>query len=291
MNRFPTGTATHVLPVPELAVARCGQAAGELWMIACASTRRALHTSTEGCTFLTFVTFIKSLLQSRHSIPKCVCDTYTLHRGRVPGHAPCGCQQRGYAASRQYRQGPLAVSTRLVYARGCEECDERLTHEVHNDTYTWRGSRGETLVVRGLKQTSEGGLTCVGHGERTSLRIGRSALDLLEVVPGVTVREVLGTEWPSDFEGNLQIGRTPPLSSNKAATHFPILRRETGIPYDKMLFFDDCNWGDHCGAVAQGCREDASGLGPVTVRTPQGLGPADWNRGLKQYRERREAGK
>jgi hypothetical protein len=27
------------------------------------------------------------------------------------------------------------------------------------------------------------------------------------------------------------------------------------------LFFDDCNWGDHCGAVANGCREEASGLG------------------------------
>jgi hypothetical protein len=29
---------------------------------------------------------------------------------------------------------------------------------------------------------------------------------------------VLGMGWPEDFEGHLQIGRTPPLSSNKAAT-------------------------------------------------------------------------
>lgn len=119
-----------------------------------------------------------------------------------------------------------------------------------------------------------------------AVRIGRSALEFLEVVPGVTVREVLGMGWPEGFKGNLQIGRTPPLSSNKAATHFPVLRRETGIPFDRMLFFDDCNWDDHCGAVARGCKEGASGLGPVTARTPQGLGLTDWQRGLEQYRLR-----
>ena len=32
-----------------------------------------------------------------------------------------------------------------------------------------------------------------------------------------------------------------------------------------MLFFDDCNWGDHCGAVARACVEDASGEGVVAV--------------------------
>ena len=37
----------------------------------------------------------------------------------------------------------------------------------------------------------------------------------------------------------VQIGRQPPLSSDKSATHFPTLLRETGVPYDEMLFFDD----------------------------------------------------
>jgi len=122
-----------------------------------------------------------------------------------------------------------------------------------------------------------------------AVSIGRSALAFLEVVPGVTVRDVLAVGWPEGFEGNLQIGRTAPLSSNKAATHFPILRRATGIPFDRMLFFDDCNWGDHCGAVAAGCQESDSGLGPVTVRTPRGLQPSDWDAGIDQYRIRREA--
>lgn len=121
-----------------------------------------------------------------------------------------------------------------------------------------------------------------------AVKIGRSALDLLEVVPGVTVREVLATGFPEGFDGNLQIGRTPPLSSNKSATHFPFLRRETGVPYDRMLFFDDCNWGDHCAAVANGCREVESGQGPVTVRTPHGLQVADWEDGMRAYARRRQ---
>jgi magnesium-dependent phosphatase 1 len=56
-----------------------------------------------------------------------------------------------------------------------------------------------------------------------------------------------------------------------------------------MLFFDDCNWGDHCAAVGNGCREKASGLGPVTVRTPRGLQVADWEEGVAAYQKRRDA--
>jgi magnesium-dependent phosphatase 1 len=122
-----------------------------------------------------------------------------------------------------------------------------------------------------------------------AVRIGRSALDVLEIFPGVTAREAFSIGWPAGFEGNLQIGRTPPLSSDKAATHFPILRRETGIAYDEMLFFDDCTWGDHCGAVARGCVEARSGEGPVVVRTPRGLGIDEWELGLERFRQRVEA--
>ena len=119
-----------------------------------------------------------------------------------------------------------------------------------------------------------------------AVRIGRSALAQLEIFPGVTAREVFAIGWPEGFEGNLQIGRTPPLSANKAATHFPILRRETGVPFDEMVFFDDCNWGDHCAAVAQNCVEKTSGLGPVTVRTPRGMRVDEWERALKLYGDR-----
>lgn len=116
-----------------------------------------------------------------------------------------------------------------------------------------------------------------------AVRIGRSALDELEIIPGVSAREIFAIGWPEGFEGNLQIGRTPPLSANKAATHFPILRRETGVPYDEMLFFDDCGWEDHCYAVATKCVEARSGLGPVTVRAPRGIRQEEWERGLATF--------
>ena len=122
-----------------------------------------------------------------------------------------------------------------------------------------------------------------------AVRIGRSALDELEIIPGVSAREVFAIGWPEGFEGNLQIGRTPPLSANKAATHFPILRRETGVPYDEMLFFDDCGWEDHCYAVATKCVEARSGLGPVTVRAPRGIRPEEWERGLAAFDARARA--
>jgi len=97
-----------------------------------------------------------------------------------------------------------------------------------------------------------------------AVEIGRAAMKILEIVPGVTMREVFAQGWPVGFEGNIQIGRTPPLSSNKAATHFPILRELTGIDYVDMVFFDDCNWGDHCGAVS-------AAHGVISQRTPRGL--------------------
>jgi magnesium-dependent phosphatase 1 len=69
-------------------------------------------------------------------------------------------------------------------------------------------------------------------------RIGRAALKLLEVLPGLTVWDlVVGRDWNGNDTIN-QIGRQPPLSSNKARSHFPFLKKLTGIRYDRMLFFD-----------------------------------------------------
>mmetsp|Transcript_20134 Transcript_20134/g.52659 ORF Transcript_20134/g.52659 Transcript_20134/m.52659 type:complete len:252 (+) Transcript_20134:195-950(+) len=110
-----------------------------------------------------------------------------------------------------------------------------------------------------------------------AVKIARKALTMLEVVPGVTVREVFSMGF--DVEGgveNMQIGRTPPLSSNKAKTHFPILKEQTGVAYDQMIFFDDCNWGDHCAIV-----NEAHGV--VTQRTPSGLTLQQWENCLKKF--------
>ena len=109
-----------------------------------------------------------------------------------------------------------------------------------------------------------------------AVRIGRAAMQILEVIPGVTMRQVLGRGWPEGFDGNLQIGRSPPLSADKAATHFPLLRRETGVAYGDMVFFDDCNWGDHVGNV-----ERAHGI--VGQRTPRGLTAREFNLCLDNF--------
>lgn len=115
-------------------------------------------------------------------------------------------------------------------------------------------------------------------------KVGRAALEMLEVVPGVTVWDILMRDWDG-IDVN-QIGRQPPLSSNKSMTHFPFLREKTSIRYDRMLFFDDCNWGDHCGMVEKHCKEEDNGKCPATVRTPRGLGENEWRQGLKVYAQR-----
>ena len=118
-------------------------------------------------------------------------------------------------------------------------------------------------------------------------KIGRASLKLLEILPGITVWDLaVDRDWKG-IDVN-QIGRQPPLSSNKARSHFPRLKEATGIRYDRMLFFDDCNWGDHCGAVASGCKEADTGVGPATVRTPYGLGEKEWKLGLETYAKHAE---
>jgi magnesium-dependent phosphatase 1 len=113
-------------------------------------------------------------------------------------------------------------------------------------------------------------------------KIGRASLQKLEVLPGLTVWDlVVGRDW-NGVDVN-QIGRQPPLSSNKAATHFPRIKQMTGIRYDRMLFFDDCIWGDHCGMVAAACREEDTERGPAVVRTPNGLREKEWAEGLQVY--------
>jgi magnesium-dependent phosphatase 1 len=32
----------------------------------------------------------------------------------------------------------------------------------------------------------------------------------------------------------------------RKTTHFRELHKESKVPFEEMLFFDDCNWGDHC---------------------------------------------
>ena len=121
-----------------------------------------------------------------------------------------------------------------------------------------------------------------------AVQIGKSALRNLEIAPGVSCAKVFSMGWSCEFDVNMQIGRTPPLSPNKAKSHFPILRKFTNVEYHKMLFFDDCNWGDHCGEVNAKCKEAGKGFGPEIQRTPRGLGVKEWELGLEKYKSRHE---
>ena len=112
-------------------------------------------------------------------------------------------------------------------------------------------------------------------------KVGRATLKILEVVPGVTVWDLLMRDW--DGKDVNQIGRQPPLSSNKAASHFPRIQELTGISYSKMLFFDDCNWGNHCRMVADACKDKITGKSVVTHETPYGIREADWRKGLEKF--------
>ena len=109
--------------------------------------------------------------------------------------------------------------------------------------------------------------------------IAQAALDILEIVPGVTLRDVLCRGHPEGLSDHIRIGRTPPLSSDKSKTHFPLIREATGIAYDEMLFFDDSNWSDHCAIVARNCP------GVVAQRTPRGLQYSEFANGLKKFAE------
>ena len=107
--------------------------------------------------------------------------------------------------------------------------------------------------------------------------IAQAALDMLEIVPGVTLREVLCRGHPDGLSDHIRIGRTPPLSSDKSKTHFPLIREATGVAYDDMLFFDDSNWSDHGAIVSR------NWPGVVAQRTPRGLRYSEFVTGLKKF--------
>ena len=107
-----------------------------------------------------------------------------------------------------------------------------------------------------------------------AVKCAHKSMNTIEILPGVTMAKVFEKGWKDGFKGNLQIGRSGKLSSNKQ-THFRELKKETGIEFNKMLFFDDCNWGDNCRIVGK--------LGVTTQKTPRGLTKSDFAQGLKKY--------
>ena len=76
-----------------------------------------------------------------------------------------------------------------------------------------------------------------------------------------------------------QVGRCGKLTSNKT-THFTELRNESNIDLKYSLFFDDCNWSDHCSVVNKA-------FGVIGQRTPSGLQWSEWEEALRTYARER----
>ena len=93
-----------------------------------------------------------------------------------------------------------------------------------------------------------------------------TCLDTLEILPGVKMRQVFSY---------LAIGRTGELSSDKR-THFKKIQPESGVAFEGMLFFDDCNWGNHVKKIR-------SAFGVVGVATPNGMQYDEWRKGLEIF--------
>jgi len=68
------------------------------------------------------------------------------------------------------------------------------------------------------------------------------------------------------------------VSSPRTRQHtFVNSKKETGILFDEMLFYDDCNWGDNCLVVERGCP------GVVTQKTPNGMTEKEFRLGLEKF--------
>lgn len=114
-------------------------------------------------------------------------------------------------------------------------------------------------------------------------KIAFAAIEILEIQPGVTIRDALNKSWSSEIiqkDDHCLIGNGGRLSEDKATSHFPILKQNTGIEYKDMLFFDDSNWTNHCKRVSSVC-------GVVCQRTPHGCQINEWENGLEKWRKGR----
>lgn len=98
-----------------------------------------------------------------------------------------------------------------------------------------------------------------------AVEIAMKSMTYLEILPGVTMRDAFNRGWDKDFNGNIQIGRSPPLNRNKSLSHFPIIKKETGIEYTEMVYYDDCTWDNHVDMVERNCK------GVIATRTPIGM--------------------
>ena len=124
---------------------------------------------------------------------------------------------------------------------------------------------------------------------RISVDCIQKAFDMLEVLPGTTVRQAINKGWDAkvlssarnfhSYGGHVWVGRTEKLglSSNKGKSHFPRIKEFTAVEYSQMLFFDDNSWSDNFVAVRARCP------GVICQHTPKGMQVNELYEGLAKY--------
>jgi magnesium-dependent phosphatase 1 len=147
-------------------------------------------------------------------------------------------QHRGIVGMQVPRNGPVVK----LFSEAREILQELVTNPIYTD------------ITLGLASSSE------------KPTYSWSCLEGIEIVPGTFMKDIFSFA---------QIGRSAPLSSRKT-THFSLLQQESSIPYHQMLFYDDCNWGDHVADVHQT-------FGVPGQRTPRGLTWVDFTKGLDHF--------
>ena len=129
---------------------------------------------------------------------------------------------------------------------------------------------GARLVLRELATKPKySGVKIAVASSSLEPSFSRACISGIEIIEDVTMKDMISYA---------QIGRDGQLTSRKTS-HFRLLREQSGVEYKEMLFFDDCNWGDHVGDLESSC-------GVVGVRTPNGLTLDEFHLGLEKFRNR-----
>ena len=113
-----------------------------------------------------------------------------------------------------------------------------------------------------------------------SERCTKEAIALFQVHRTVGFEDLFARNWPDRVVKagqHLQIGRRPPLSTDKSKSHIPKIKDMSGIPYSQMIFFDDCLTRDHVTMVEENLPE------VTCVRCPTGLTVEKLNEGLQKF--------
>eukprot|EP00472_Partenskyella_glossopodia_P008980 CAMPEP_0197528950 /NCGR_PEP_ID=MMETSP1318-20131121/26867_1 /TAXON_ID=552666 /ORGANISM="Partenskyella glossopodia, Strain RCC365" /LENGTH=210 /DNA_ID=CAMNT_0043084249 /DNA_START=73 /DNA_END=705 /DNA_ORIENTATION=+ len=99
-------------------------------------------------------------------------------------------------------------------------------------------------------------VACASRTEDTAW--AHKLITKFEIAPGKTMSDLFS--FVEIYPGNKR-------------KHFGKLKKESGVNYDEMMFFDDDTWNT----------DEIEKLGVLCVYCPRGLSPEIWNHGVQEY--------